>query len=261
MDLKLKDRLVLVTGSSIGIGRSIAEAFVAEGARVILNGRNRDRLEELAAAIDAPGQTHIVAGDVADGESAQALATAVDAIGPLDVLVNNVGIFAVKPFTEITDDEWMRFYDVNVVGNVRLIRHFLPGMLERDFGRIVNISSECGVRGFGDMAHYATTKAAQLGLTQSVAALTKGHNVTVNAVLPGPTWTAGVEEFMKGVAEQQSISPEQAAADYFTASEPDSLIQRFVAPEEVAQAVVMTVANAAMNGSSVRVEGGLIRSL
>ncbi|KIG14134.1 3-oxoacyl-[acyl-carrier protein] reductase [Enhygromyxa salina] len=260
MDLGLSDRLVLITGSSAGIGRAIAAAFVAEGARVILNARNVEKLEALQRELGAD-RTYTVAGDVSDGASAQALAAAVDKIGPLDILVNNVGIFGVKPFVEITDEEWLRYFDVNVVGNVRLIRHFLPGMLERDFGRIVNISSECGVRGFGTMAHYATTKAAQLGLTQSVAALTKGRNVTVNSVLPGPTWTEGVDEYMNGVAQQQGISPEQAAKDYFVQNEPDSLLQRFIAPEEVAQTVVTAVANPAINGASIRVEGGLIRSL
>ncbi|MEM9452695.1 MAG: SDR family oxidoreductase [Myxococcota bacterium] len=261
MDYQLRDRLVLVTGSSAGIGRAIARAFVQEGARVILNARTHDRLEALRTELDAPDRTFIVTGDISDTESARALTAAVDAIGPLDILVNNVGIFGVKPFAEITDEEWLHFYNVNVVGNVRMIRAFLPGMLERDFGRIVNISSECGVRGFGAMAHYATTKAAQLGLTQSVAALTKGTGVTVNSVLPGPTWTEGVEEYIKGVAQQQGITPEQAAKDYFVSVEPTSLLQRFIEPKEVAQVVLMAAANPAINGSSLRVEGGLIRAL
>lgn len=261
MNLHLSDRLVLITGSSAGIGLAIARAFLAEGARVILNGRSEQPLVAAKERLEAPERTFVVVGDVADGNSAKTLADSVDAIGPLDILVNNVGIFGVKPFVEISDEEWLHSYNVNVVGNVRLIRRFLPGMLERDYGRIINISSECGIRGFADMAHYATTKAAQLGLTQSVAALTKGTGVTVNSVLPGPTWTAGVEDFMAGVAAQQQVTPEQAAKDYFATSEPDSLLQRFIDPDEVAAAVLMTAANPAINGSSLRVEGGLIRSL
>ncbi|MEM8883650.1 MAG: SDR family oxidoreductase [Planctomycetota bacterium] len=260
MDLQLADKLVLVTGSSTGIGRAIAEAFLGEGARVVLNARSRDRLDALRSELGSE-RVHVVAGDVADGASARSIAEQIDAIGPLDVLVNNVGIFAVKPFEEITDEEWLRFYDVNVVGNVRMIRAFLPGMLERGYGRILNISSEAGVRGFGTMAHYATTKAAQLGLTQSVAALTRGTGVTVNSILPGPTWTDGVEEYMKGVAEQQGVTPDEATRDYFRDHEPNSLLQRYIQPEEVAQAVVMAAANPAINGSSLRVEGGLIRAL
>lgn len=261
MDLKITDRLVLVTGSSKGIGRAIAEAFLAEGARVVLNARNADELEEAKEALGIPDRTFTVAGDVADGDSANRIADAVDTIGELDILVNNVGIFAVKPFFEITDEEWLRFYNVNVVGNARMIRRFLPGMLERNYGRIVNISSECGVRGIPHMAHYAATKSAQLGLTQSLATLTQGTAVTVNSVLPGPTWTEGVEQYMAEVAEQQQLTPEEATQRYFIDSEPTSLIQRFVSAEEVAQAVLSTVANAAINGASVRVEGGIIRSL
>lgn len=261
MDLKLANRLVLVTGSSKGIGRAIAEAFLAEGARVILNARNPADLAEAKEALGVPERTFAVAGDVADGDSANQIADAVDAIGEIDVLINNVGIFAVKPFLEITDEEWMHFYNVNVVGNVRMIRRFLPGMLERDYGRIINISSECGVRGLPQMAHYAATKSAQLGLTQSLATLTKGTAVTVNSVVPGPTWTEGVEKYMEEVAEQQGVTPEAAIKRYFIDAEPTSLIQRFVRAEEVAQAVVSTVANAAINGASVRVEGGIIQSL
>ena len=193
--------------------------------------------------------------------SANQLADAVDAIGPLDVLVNNVGIFGVRPFVEITDEEWLRFYDVNVVGNARMIRRFLPGMLERDWGRIISISSECGIRGIPHMAHYAATKSAQLGVIQSVATLTKGTGVTAHAVLPGPTWTKGVEDYMDEVAESQGVSPEEATKRYFVDVEPTSLIQRFIDPDEVAAAVVTTAANGAINGASVRVEGGIIRAL
>ena len=206
-------------------------------------------------------KVYVAAGDVATAEGTDAVLQAASAIGPIDILINNVGIFEVVPFLDIPDEEWRRFFDVNVLSQARLIQRVLPGMRERGYGRIINISSECGVRGLPQMVHYAVSKSAQLGLTRSVAELTKGTNITVNSVLPGPTWTEGVQEYLQGFAAERGISTDEATRTYFVESEPSSLIQRFVRSEEVAQAVLMTVANAAMNGASVRVEGGIIRSL
>lgn len=261
MELGFKNQLVLVTGASAGIGRAIAKAFFEEGARVIINGRHHDRLTELKQKWEEHDEIIPIAADVGTAEGAAQLAEEVKSLGELDILINNVGVFEVRPFTEIADKEWMRIYEVNVLSNVRLMRAFLPGMLDRNHGRIVNISSECGVRGIPQMVHYGMTKSAQLGLSRGVAELTQGTRVTVNSILPGPTWTEGVEAYIEGLAEERGQTPEQAASAYFNETEPTSLIQRFVTPEEVAQTVLLTAANPAINGASVRVEGGIIQSI
>lgn len=265
MDLKLAGKRVLVTGSTSGIGKAIAGRYLHEGAVVYINGRSVERCAEaargLAAANDAEGRALVAAGDLSDAAQAGALLARLKAEGEIDVLINNTGIFEVKAFEEISDEEWMQYFNVNVMSAVRLSRALLPAMLERDYGRIVNISSECAIKPLGQMVHYSVTKTALLSLSRALAELTKGKNVTVNSVLPGPTWTDGVQNYFDTLAEQDGKPVDELIRNYFADQEPTSLLQRFVDVEEVADATVFLTSNRAMNGQGLRVEGGIVRAL
>jgi NAD(P)-dependent dehydrogenase (short-subunit alcohol dehydrogenase family) len=232
-----------------------------EGARVIVHGLSDD---EVAACIDdlSPlGEVKGMAGDLTNPAHATALAQFAQSAGDVDILVNNVGIFSVKPFADLTDEDWMRYFDINVMSAVRMSRVFLPAMLERGQGSIVNMASEAGVKPLPQMIHYSVTKTAILGLTRGMAELTKGTDVRVNSVLPGPTWTAGVEAYFDGLAEQKGEPLDKIVDSYFKVDEPTSLIQRFVQPDEVARMIVTISASAASNGAAHRIEGGIVRSI
>lgn len=265
MDLKLSDKRVLVTGSTSGIGKAIASAYLAEGAEVYINGRDEARCQaiadELAAKHNAAGRTHVAAADLADGTATNALVAKLEQQGGIDILINNTGIFEVKAFEEISDDEWMHYFNVNILSAVRLSRALLPSMLDKDYGRIVNISSECAIKPLGQMVHYSVTKTALLSLSRALSELTKGKNVTVNSVLPGPTWTEGVENYFNTLAKEENKPADELIDNYFAEHEPTSLLQRFVSVEEVAESTVYLTSNRAMNGQSLRVEGGIIRAL
>jgi len=265
MDLQLQDKRVLVTGSTGGIGKKIAERYLAEGAIVYINGRNaarcRDIASELAARSGSTGSALTASADLSDAAQSDALLTELEAQGGVDILINNTGIFEVKPFAEITDEEWMHYFNVNILSAVRLSRALLPTMLERDYGRIVNISSECAIKPLGQMVHYSVTKTALLSLSRALSELTKGKNVTVNSVLPGPTWTEGVENYFNTLAEEEGKPVDELTKNYFADHEPTSLLQRFVDASEVAAATVYLTSNRAMNGQGLRVEGGIIRAL
>ena len=265
MDLKLAGKRVLVTGSTSGIGKAIAARYLQEGAVVYINGRSVERCAEaaggLAVANDAEGRALVAAGDLSDAAQADALLARLKAEGEIDILINNTGIFEVKAFEEINDEEWIQYFNVNVMSAVRLSRALLPAMLERDYGRIVNISSECAIKPLGQMVHYSVTKTALLSLSRALAELTKGKNVTVNSVLPGPTWTDGVQNYFDSLAEQDGKPVDELIRNYFADQEPTSLLQRFVDVEEVADATVFLTSNRAMNGQGLRVEGGIVRAL
>ena len=261
MDLGLKNKLVLVTGSGSGIGKATASAFLQEGAKVLVHGLSD---EEVRACVDDLSQLGEVAGqsgDLTNPADATALCEFARGHGPVDVLVNNVGIFSVKPFEELTDDEWMQYFDINILSAVRISRVILPAMLKRGSGSIVNLASEAGVKPLPQMVHYSVTKTAMIGLTRGMAELTKGTEVRVNSVLPGPTWTEGVEAYFGGLADQKGEPLNDIVENYFKVDEPTSLIQRFVRPEEVARMIVTTAANPAANGAGYRIEGGIIRSI
>ena len=263
MDLQLDGHLAFVSGSTKGIGRAVAEVLLREGARVIINGRSGS--EEVARELASLGDVIALDGDLADAEDTARICAKIETHGPLSVLINNMGIFNPKPFAEISDDEWQNFLDVNVMSTVRLSRYFFPKMLEHEFGRIINIASEAGVRGLESMVHYSVTKGAQIVMGRGLANLTKGcgNNVTVNSVLPGPTLTEGVSQWLKESAAGQGKSEEQFVAEFFKETEPDSLLQRFIQPQEIA-AVVAFIASplsSAINGASVKAEGGLIKSI
>jgi NAD(P)-dependent dehydrogenase (short-subunit alcohol dehydrogenase family) len=264
MDLHLSGKRAVVTGSTKGIGRGIATALLREGAEVVIHGRNLEETRRAAQQLSEHGGRAVaVAADLESAEGARAFIQAVDALGPVDILVNNVGIFSVKRFEEVTDEEWQHYFELNVLSAVRLSRHYLPGMLERNQGRILMIASEAGLKPLPHMVHYSVTKTALISLARGLAELTKGTRVTVNSVLPGPTWTEGVEAYMVGVAREANTSVEQAVADYFKKVEPASLIQRFAKVEEVADLVAFLCSDraSAINGTSQRVEGGIVRHL
>lgn len=263
MDLQLNDKLVFISGSTKGIGRAIAETMLAEGAHVIINGRGD--LSDPVSELSAKGRVSGISGDLSDPEQSKRICAEIDAMGDLDILINNVGIFSPTPFAEISDNDWQQFFDANVMSTVRLCRHYFPKMLNRSFGRIINIASEAGARGLESMVHYSMTKGAQLVIGRGMANLTKGcgNNVTVNSVLPGPTLTEGVENWLKESAAGQNKSEEQFVAEFFNETEPDSLLQRFIKPQEIADVVTFIASplSAAVNGSSIRAEGGLVKTI
>ncbi|MGY2131616.1 SDR family NAD(P)-dependent oxidoreductase [Hymenobacter sp. HD11105] len=262
MDLQLTNKLALVTGSTAGIGLAIAQQLAAEGTHVIITGRTEARIQAATAAIlkqTPTAQVHGVAVDFGHADQVQRLLREVPTV---DILVNNIGIFAPQEFTDITDEDWMRFFMVNVMSGVRLSRQYFPLMLAQNWGRILFISSESGLQIPQEMIHYGTTKTAQLGVARGLAELTKGTNVTVNSVLPGPTASEGVEDFIKKLSAEGK-SKEEAERDFFQNARPSSLLQRFATPEEVAHMVVYLASPlaSATNGASVRVDGGVVRSI
>jgi len=263
MNYELDKKLCLVTGSTAGIGLAIATSLAGEGARVIVNGRTDDRVAE---AIDKIRKVHpnadlaAFAGDLSEAGQVDEL----DArFQRLDVLVNNLGMYEPKPFKDITDADWNKIIEVNFFSGVRLSRTFLPGMLNRNWGRIIFISSESAVQIPAEMIHYGVTKTMQIALARGLAETTKGTGVTVNSVLPGPTRSEGVEEFVKNMAKQQGKSAADVETDFFKNIRPSSLLGRFATNEEVANLVayVASPLSSATNGAALRVDGGVVRSI
>lgn len=263
MDLQLTGKTALVSGSTLGIGFAIASTLAREGATVIVNGRTQERVDEAIARMlrDNPGAK--LRGADADLSTVQGVDRVSAAIPDVDILINNIGAFEAKPFFEIPDADWDHMWELNVMSGVRLTRRYMPGMLSRNWGRVIFISSESALNLPADMLHYGVTKTSQLGLTRGLAELTVGTAVTVNAVLPGPTRTEGNMEWMKGLAKLKGISVEDAEKNFFANDRPSSLIRRFAEPSEVA-AVVAFVASprgALTNGAAIRAEGGIIHSI
>lgn len=261
MDLGLKDKLVLVTGSGSGIGKATAKTYLQEGARLIVHGLTE---AEVAACVDdlSPlGYVKGIAADLTNQAGATALADFAIAQGEVDILINNVGIFSVKPFEDLTDEDWMHYFNINVLSAVRMSRIFLPAMLKRGTGAIINMASEAAVKPLPQMVHYSVTKTAMLGLTRGMAELTKGTKVRINSILPGPTWTEGVEAYFDELADQKGEPLDTIVDNYFKSDEPTSLIQRFVQPDEVARMIVTISASTASNGAAHRIEGGIVRNI
>ncbi len=263
MDMQLAGTTAFVSGSTKGIGKAIALGLVKEGVHVIVQGRSG--AEAVVKELSPYGTVSAVEGDLSNAADIEHICQEIDDIGQLDILVNNMGIFNPKPFADIDDDEWQQFFNTNVMSTVRLSRHFFPNMLKQDFARIINISSEAGLRGLESMIHYSMTKGAQLVIGRGLANLTKGSgkNITVNSVLPGPTLTAGVSQWLKDSAQVQGKSETDFVADFFQDTEPDSLLQRFIQPEEIASVVTFIASplSSAVNGSCIRAEGGLVKSI
>jgi NAD(P)-dependent dehydrogenase (short-subunit alcohol dehydrogenase family) len=260
MDLQLRDKRALVSGSTAGIGYAIAEALAQEGAQVIVNGRTEDRVEAAMKKLNAAKPRGSVEGLAADLGTAEGVQWATRQFPEVDILVNNLGIFEFKQFEEIPDAEWMNVFEVNVMSGVRLSRHYLPGMKQRNWGRIIFVSSESAVHIPPDGIQYGVTKTAQVALARGLAETTAGTAVTVNSVLPGPTMSEGVKNMLGNPtgAEKQRL-----AKEFLRTARPTSLIQRFADPKEVAAMVTFLASPlaSATNGAAVRVEGGLLRSI
>jgi NAD(P)-dependent dehydrogenase (short-subunit alcohol dehydrogenase family) len=264
MDLQLIGKRALVTGSTAGIGLATAAGLHREGASVIVNGRNPQRVEAAVGRIKSLPTigTPDVTGIAADLGTAEGVAELVRQLPEVDILVNNVGIFEPKPFEAIPDEDWLRFFQVNVMSGVRLTRHYLPGMKTRNWGRVVFISSESAVQIPAEMIHYGMTKTAQLAIARGVAETTAGTAVTVNSVLPGPTESEGVGTFVSDMAKQQGVGKTEFEAEFFKSARPSSLLKRFATVDEVANLIVYVCSPlaSATNGAALRVDGGVIRA-
>lgn len=264
MDLGLKGKRALVTGSTAGIGLAAARALATEGAAVVVNGRTAERVQQAVASIRGPlAASADVIGVAADLGTAAGCETLARGSGAVDVLVNNVGIFEPKPFEEITDADWLRFFETNVLSGVRLARHFLPGMRQRGWGRVVFVSSESAVQIPAEMIHYGMTKTAQIAVARGLAETTVGTGVTVNSVLPGPTASEGVGTFVAQMASARGVDFATMEREFFETARPSSLLKRFATSEEVA-AMIVYVCGArasATNGAALRCDGGVVRSI
>lgn len=263
MRIDLTSKRAIVTGSTAGIGFAIAKGLAAAGAAVVVNGRGdravRDAVRRIAEEVSG-ARAEGVAGDLSTAAGVDAF---IGRAGDADILVNSLGIFEPKPFAEITDDDWERFFQTNVMSGVRLSRHFLSRMIERDWGRIVFISSESGVNIPPEMIHYGMTKTAQLAVSRGLAELTAGTGVTVNAVLPGPTRSEGVADFLRKMAAEQGLSEARIEVEFIARNRPSSLLKRFATVEEVENMVVYICSRqaSATNGAALRVDGGVVRSI
>jgi len=263
MELGLRDRRALVTGSTAGIGFATARLLAAEGADVVVNGRTAARVEAAMARIreDFPGaQLSAAPADLGTAEGCGVLIQRVPAV---DILVNNVGIFEPMPFEDITDADWVRFFETNVMSGIRLSRHYLARMRTRDWGRIVFVSSESAVQIPPEMIHYGMTKTAQVAVARGIAETTAGTGITVNSVLAGPTASEGVSEFVEQLARGQGVSVETMAGEFFRSARPSSLLRRFARPEEVASTIVYLCSEqaSATTGAAVRADGGVVRAI
>lgn len=254
----VEGQIVFVSGSAKGIGQAIAAAFLGSGAVTIVHSRSEISAQETR---DRLGAQHAVWGDLSTAAGTDDIVGQLGAIGPVDVLVNNAGIFSSEDFFKLEDSGWLDYYQTNVMSMVRLCRALMPGMLERNRGSIINIASEAGVKPLPQMIHYSMTKSANISISRGLAELTKGTAVRVNSLLPGPTWTDGVARYFEGLAKQEGRAVDEVLKGYFQEHEPTSLIQRFATVEEVADAALFLARNGAVNGSALRAEGGIIRAL
>jgi NAD(P)-dependent dehydrogenase (short-subunit alcohol dehydrogenase family) len=258
MDLKLKGKTAIVTGGTAGIGLAIVKALAAEGVDVTVPGRTQKKLDE---AFDTEGLK--VRKIVADAGTKEGAAAVIAAIPETDILVNNLGIYEAKPFAEISDEDWQKLFEVNVMSGVRLSRYYFPKMLEKNSGRVIFISSESGIMTPPEMVHYGMTKSAQLAISRGMAEQTKGTAVTVNTVLPGPTRSEGIVEFLQSMSSKKNATPEEAEKEFFKKHRQSSLLQRLIEDSEVANLVAYLASplSSATNGAALRAEGGLLRSI
>lgn len=263
MDLQLKDKTALISGSTAGIGFAIAQALAREGAEVVINGRTQRRVQDAVARTQKETGSNKVRGVAADLGSAAGVAELTKAVDRVDILVNNVGIFEPKDFLHIPDEDWQRMFEVNVLSGVRLSRFYFGKMLERNWGRIIFISSESALNIPAEMIHYGVTKTAQVALARGLAEMTTGTNVTVNSVLPGPTRSEGVGQFVQDLAKSRGETAAQVEKEFFQTARPSSLLKRFERPEEIADLVAFVASPLAsgVNGAALRVEGGVVRSI
>jgi len=262
MNLQLQDKTAFISGSTAGIGLAIAEGLLRENATVIINGRTKEAVDKAIGVLQQSNPHAKISGIAADFGKKEDVERLLDQLPAVDILVNNVGIFEPKAFVDIPDEDWFRFFDVNVMSGVRLSRKVFPEMLKKNWGRILFVSSESGVFIPEEMIHYGMTKTAQIAVSRGLAELTKGTNVTVNTILPGPTKSRGVGEFVNALAEQEGVGLAEIEKQFFQQFRPTSLIRRFATPDEVANMAVYLASPLASvtNGAAIRVEGGLVRS-
>jgi NAD(P)-dependent dehydrogenase (short-subunit alcohol dehydrogenase family) len=261
MHIDLRGKRAVVSGSTAGIGLAIARGLAGTGAHVVVNGRTEKRVEKAIADIRGSVPNASLSGAAADMATAAGAASLVAQVKDADILVNNVGSATLKPFSELTDDDWTSLFDLNVMSGIRLTRHYLPGMVERGWGRVVFISSESALNIPKEMIHYGMTKTAQLAVSRGVAESVAGTGVTVNAVLPGPTRSEGLLGWLEPVAKQTGKSLEEIEQDFLAANRPTSIIKRFASTEEVANMVVYVCSKqaSATSGAVLRVDGGVVR--
>jgi NAD(P)-dependent dehydrogenase (short-subunit alcohol dehydrogenase family) len=263
MDLGIKGKLAVVSGSTAGIGFAIARALAREGARIVINGRTEKRVSAAEDSIRMELRGAEVQGVAADLGTAKGIEEFIKQVPRADILVNNLGIFETKPFLEIPDEDWLRFFEVNVLSGVRLTRQYLPEMLRTNWGRVIFVSSESGQQIPSEMIHYGMTKTAQIAVARGIAESIAGTNVTVNSVLVGPTASEGAASFVEAVALQKAISKQEVEKQFFETMRPTSLLKRFETTDEVA-VIVAFVASAlaiGINGAAVRADAGVIRSI
>lgn len=258
MDLGLENKLALVSGSTSGIGNAIARALLAEGASVVVNGRTQSSVDAAVEKLGRGDRVHGAAADLSTADGCRSLVDQAQQIGRVDILVNNTGIFEPKPFDEISDDDWQRFYDVNVMSGIRLSRALMDGMKSNGWGRILFISSESGINIPSEMVHYGMTKTAQLAVSRGLAKTLKNTGITVNSVLPGPTWSEGVEKFVEDLSDGANV--DETKDKFFEEGRPGSLIQRFATVDEVASLVAYLCGRqaAATTGAALRCDGGIV---
>jgi NAD(P)-dependent dehydrogenase (short-subunit alcohol dehydrogenase family) len=263
VDLKLTGKVALVTGSTAGIGFSIAQSLAREGAHVYLNGRTQQRVDTAIAAIRSDAVNAKVDGIPADFSGSAGAEAVIAKLPAVDVLVNNVGIFEPKPFIEIPDADWYRLFEINVMSGVRLARHYLRGMLKKNWGRIIFISSESGVQIPSEMVHYGMTKTAQIAIARGIAESVAGTGVTANSIVAGPTESEGVGGFVEAMAKQEKKSKAEVEQDFFEHVRPSSLLKRFATVDEVAAMAIYLAGelSSATNGAALRADGGVVRAI
>jgi NAD(P)-dependent dehydrogenase (short-subunit alcohol dehydrogenase family) len=263
MNLGLQGKLAVVTGSTAGIGFAIAATLAEEGARVVINGRTQARVDAALEKLRLRNRGAEFTAVAADLGTVLGVDAFLKSVPAADILVNNLGIFEVKPFLEIPDADWQRFFEVNVLSGVRLSRHYLPSMLKKNWGRIIFISSESGQQIPVEMVHYGMTKTAQVSIARGIAQSVATTGVTVNSVLVGPTASEGAGNFMQEIARQQGVSPAELEKQFFANTRPTSLLRRFETPEEVAAIVAFVASTQAgvINGAAIRAEGGVVQSI
>jgi NAD(P)-dependent dehydrogenase (short-subunit alcohol dehydrogenase family) len=263
MNLGLQGKLALVSGSTAGIGFAIAAALAQEGARVVVNGRTQARVNDALGKLRQRNKDGEFVGVAADLGTAFGVTALLKEVSGVDILVNNLGIFEIKPFLEIPDADWQRLFEVNVLSGVRLSRHYLPGMLKKNWGRIIFISSESGQQIPVEMVHYGMTKTAQVSVARGIAQTVGGTGVTVNSVLVGPTESEGAGKFLQKMAQDQGKKPADIEKEFFATARPTSLLKRFETPEEVGAVVafVASAQGAVMNGAAIRAEGGVLQGV
>jgi NAD(P)-dependent dehydrogenase (short-subunit alcohol dehydrogenase family) len=260
MDLQLSGKTALVTGSTAGIGLAIAKRLAAEGVEVTITGRNQGKLDAAAAEVGALGKVRAILADPATAEGAAAI---IAAAPDTDILVNNLGIYEAKSFTDISDEDWHHIFEVNVVSGARLSRHYFPKMLEKNWGRVIFIASESGLLPPAEMIHYGMTKTAQLAISRGLAEQTRGTGVTVNSVLPGPTRSEGIVDFIRSVVDNKDAPEADREAEFFEKLRPLSLIRRLIEADEIGAMVAFLASPlaAATNGAALRAEGGIVPTI